>query len=71
MLSRVERDVCQYFGQQELFQPFGRWHSRQIGRQFMPMLLSLPGLRIRMIIALCHIIGICPVEIDRSKMLVR
>ena len=25
MLSRVERDVCQYFGQQELFQRFGRW----------------------------------------------
>ena len=25
MLSRVEMDVCQYFGQQELFQRFGRW----------------------------------------------
>ena len=25
MLSRVERDVCQYFRQQELFQRFGRW----------------------------------------------
>ena len=46
-------------------------HSRLIGRQFLPMLLSLPGLRIGMIIALCHISGICPVEIDRLKMLVR
>ena len=25
MLSRVERDVCQYFGQQNIFQRFGRW----------------------------------------------
>ena len=41
------------------------------GRQFLPMLLSLPDYRIGMIIALCHISGICPVEIDRLKMLVR
>ena len=46
-------------------------HSRLIGRQFMPMLLSSPGFRIGMIIALCHISGICPVEIDILKMLVR
>ena len=46
-------------------------HSRLIGRQFLPMLLSLPGFRIGMIIALCYISGICPVEIDRLKMLVR
>ena len=38
---------------------------------FLPMFLSLPGSRIGMIIALCHISGICPVEIDRLKMLVR
>ena len=25
MLSRMERDVCQYFGQQELCQRFGLW----------------------------------------------
>ena len=43
-------------------------HSRLIGRQFLPMLLSLPGVRIGMIIPLCHISGICPVEIDRLKM---
>ena len=43
-------------------------HSRLIGRQF---LLSLPSISIGMIIALCHISGICPVEIDRLKMLVR
>ena len=71
MLSRVERDVGQYFGQQELFQCFGARHRRLIGRQLLQMLLSLPGFRIRMIIALCHISGICPVEIDRLKMLVR
>ena len=46
-------------------------HSRLIGRQFLPMLLSLTGFLIGMIIALCHISGICPVEIDRLKMLVR
>ena len=46
-------------------------HSRLIGRQFLPMLLSLPGFRIGMIIALCHISGICPVEIGKLKMLVR
>ena len=40
-------------------------HSRLIGRQF------LPDFRIGIIIALCHISGICPVEIDRLKMLVR
>ena len=45
-------------------------HSRPIGRQFLPMLLSMPGFMIGMIIALCHISGICPVEIDRLKMLV-
>ena len=39
-------------------------HSGVIGRQFLPMSLSLPGIRIGMIIALCHISGICPVEID-------
>ena len=46
-------------------------HIRLIGRQLLPMLLSLPGIRIGMIIASCHISGICPVEIDRLKMLVR
>ena len=46
-------------------------HSRPIWRQFLPMLLSLPGFRIGMIIALCRISDIYPVEIDRLKMLVR
>ena len=46
-------------------------YCRLIGRQFLPMLLSLPGFRIGMTIALCHISGICPVEIDRLKMSVR
>ena len=45
-------------------------HSRLIGRQFMPMSLPLPGFRVGMIIALCHISGICSVEIDRLKMFV-
>ena len=39
-------------------------HRRLNWRQFLPMLLSLPGFRIGTIIALCHISGICPVEID-------
>ena len=45
--------------------------SRLIGCLFLQMLLSLPDFRIGMIIALCHISGICQVEIDRLKMLVR
>ena len=39
-------------------------HSRLIGRQFLTMSLSLLGFRIGMIIALCNISGICPVEND-------
>ena len=46
-------------------------HSRLIGRQFLPMSLSLPGFRIGMIIALCHNTGICPFEIDRLMNLAR
>ena len=42
--------------------------SRLIRRLFLPMLSSLPGIRIRMTIALSHISGICLVEIDRLKM---
>ena len=38
-------------------------HSRLIGRQFLPMLPSLPGIMIGIIIALCHNTGICLVEI--------
>ena len=39
-------------------------HSRLIERLFLPTLLSLPCYRIGMIICLCHISGICPVEIE-------
>ena len=46
-------------------------HSRLIGRQFLPILLSLPDFWIGMIIALCHISGICPIEIYILKILVR
>ena len=46
-------------------------HSRLMGRLFLPMLSSLPCLRIGMIIALCHISRICPFEIDSLKMLLR
>ena len=45
-------------------------HSRLIGRQFLPMLLSLPGFRIGIIITLCHITGICPVEIEDVSLIV-
>ena len=71
MLSRVEWDVCQYFGWQKNFQRFDAGHSRLFGCQFLPMLMSLPGFRIGIIIALCHISGICPDDIDRLKMLAR
>ena len=50
---------------------FAAGHSSLIWHQFLPMLLSLPGFRIGMIIALCHISGICPIEIYRLKMFVR
>ena len=46
-------------------------HSRLIGHHFLPMFLSLPDFWIRMIISLCHISGICPVEVVKLKMLVR
>ena len=59
--------MCQYFGQQEVISCLAAVHSILIGRQFLPMLSSLQGPRI----ALCHISGVCPVEIDRLKMLVR
>ena len=59
------------FGRRSFSSVLAAGHSRLVGRQFLPMLLSLPGFRIGMIIALRHISGICPVEIDRLKMLVR
>ena len=71
MLSRVERDVCQYFRNRSFSSVLAAGHRRLIGRQFLSMLLSLPGLRIGMIIALCYISGICPVEIERLNMLMR
>ena len=48
----------------------GAGHSILMERQFLPM-SSLQGFRIEMIIALSHILSICPVEIDRLKRLVR
>ena len=71
MLSRVERDMCSILNSRSFSSVLAAALSRLIGRQFLPMLLSLPGFRIGMIIALCHISGVCPVEIDRLKMLVR
>ena len=71
MLSRVEMDVCQYFGQQEFFQRSSRWAQETNWAPVPADVLTLPGFRIGMIIALCHFSGICQVEIDRLKMLVR
>ena len=59
------------FGSRNFSSVMAAGHSRLIGRLFLPTMLSLPGLGIGMIIALCHISGICPVEIDRLNMLVR
>ena len=39
-------------------------HIRLIGRQFLPISSSLPDFLIGMIIALCHISGICIDMID-------
>ena len=55
--------MCHYFGQQEFFQRFFAGHSRLMGRQYLPMLSSLPGFVIGMIIDFSHISVICPVEI--------
>ena len=40
-------------------------HSTLIWHQFFADVMSLPDYRIGMIIALCHISGICPVDIGR------
>ena len=58
------------FGSRSYSRVLADVHSRQIWRLFLPMLMSLPGSMIGMGIALCHISGICPVEIDRLEMLV-
>ena len=58
-------------GRRSAFSVLAAEHSRLMGRQFLLMLSSLQCFRIGMIIALCHISGICPVEIDRMKMIVR
>ena len=64
-------DVCQYIFFRSFSSDLAAGYNGLIGPQFMQMLLSLPCVRIGMIIALCHISGICPVEIDRLNMLVR
>ena len=50
---------------------FAAGHIKLMGRQVLPILMSLPSFMIGIIIALCHTSCICPVEIDRLKMLVR
>ena len=47
---------------------FAAGHSRLMVCQFLPM---LSGFWFGMIIALCHVSGICAVEIDGLMMLVR
>ena len=72
--SHVEQDgkgCVSILGSRSFSSVLTAGHSRLIGRQFLPTLLSLPGFRIGMIIALRHISGICIVKIDRLKMLVR
>ena len=62
--------VCMFVGRSFLC-VLAAEHGRLMGRQIIPMSSSLPDVRIRMNIALYHISGICPVEIDRLKMFVR
>ena len=70
MLSRVERDVFQYFGQQEFFQRFGRWVKYSDGASVLVDVVVLAGFwdwdNYRFVPCLC----ICPVEINRLRMLV-
>ena len=56
------------FGSRNFSSVMAAGQCRLIGRQLLPMLLSLPGFGIGMIITLCHTSGICPVEIDRLKL---
>ena len=71
MLNWMETVVCQYIGQQGFSRVLAAVNSKHVGRHFLPILSSLPGFRVGMIIALCHISGIFPSEIERLKMLVR
>ena len=54
-------------GSKNILIVLGGGRSTLMVRQFLPMLSSLPGFRIGMIIAMCHISGICSVEIDRYR----
>ena len=71
LVLKTQRDVYQFFGSRSFSSVLAARHSRLIGRQFLSMLLPFPGFGIGMIINLCHISGICPVEIDRLNMLLR
>ena len=64
MLSRV-------FGSRIFSSLLAAVHSRLIGRLFLPMLLSLPGIGIGMIIDMCHISVVYRLEIkDVSEIVV-
>ena len=58
------------YGSRRFSSEFAAGHSRLMGRLILPILSSWPGYGIWVIIALCNISGICPVEIDRLKILV-
>ena len=69
MLSRWIVICVSILGSSTFFSVLTAGHSRLIWRQFLTMLLSLTGYRIRMIIVLCHISGIHSIEIDWLKIL--
>ena len=71
MLSRFEIDVCKYFWESEFSRVLAPGHISLIRRKFFPMLSFLDGFVMWMIMDLCHMPGICPVEINRLKILVR
>ena len=50
-------------GSRSHYSIYAAGHSRLNSRKFLPMWLLLPGFK--MIVALCHNSGVCPVEIDR------
>ena len=74
MLSRVKRDAYQYFGQQKLFKRFGRWAQWTNLAPVLADVVFPAGFFDRDVyrfVPYFRYSGICPVVIDRLKILVR
>ena len=70
-VEQGEEGCVSVFWLLEFFQRFGRWAQWTNLAPVLAEVVVLAGSEDRMIIALCHISGISPVEMDRLKMQVR